>query len=245
MRILTAVLVTTLALAAQEPERRSHFEVRLAFGGGQWEHDSEGAGPDDQTDAAFLRIDLEATSKGGFGGGLRFEGIGSDDDLFEGTGFATSEAQLSDLFLHFTYRVATERFEMPFRIGILLEGYQLRENVTDDEATYGSIGPYLELAPEFALIARRRLGWSIYGEVGVGAAGTGIDLDGDSNDYVSSTVMWGAEVGTRFRAGPAELGVAFVGRWRSMDESDEEDGFVVLGHDASFRGLVVSGGVVF
>jgi hypothetical protein len=47
------------------------------------------------------------------------------------------------------------------------------------------------------------------------------------------------------RLGPVELGIGVVGRWRSMDESDVENGLVVLGYDSEFRGLLVSGGVVF
>lgn len=245
MRILVCSLASSLCLFAQEPEGKSHLHVRLAFGGGEWEHKTVGSTLDDETDAGFVRLDVEATSRRGYGGGLRFEGLRTDDDLFVDAGFAANEARLSSIYLHFTYRAQAERFAMPVRIGFVLEGYQLEEEVTNDEITFASLGPYLELAPEVSIVASKRFSWSVYGEAGVGIAGTGIDVENDDEDYSSATVLFGAEVGTRLRVGPVELGVAVVGRWRSMDESDEENGFVVFGYDAEFRGLVISGGVVF
>ncbi len=192
----------------------------------------------------MFRLDIEATSRRGFGGGLRIEGIGSDDDLFVDAGFAANEARRSNLFLHFTYRAEAGRFAMPVRIGLLLDGYVLDEDSTGTEQTFGSLGPYLEFAPEFAFVHERKLAWSIYAAVGVGAAVTGIDIDGDPNDYTSSTGFLGLEAGTRLRAGPVTLGIGIVGRWTSMDESDEEDLLVVLGHDTEFVGILISGGIV-
>lgn len=245
MRILIAALATTLLLPAQDDERKARFSVDLAFGGGRFEHTTDGSNLDDHTDAAMFRLRLEATSRRGFGGGLRIEGIGSDDDLFVDAGFAANEARWSNIFLHFTYRAEVDRFAMPVRIGLLLDGYVLDEDSTDTQQTFGSIGPYLELAPEFDLVHERKLSWSVYGVVGVGAAVTGIDIDGDPNDYTSSTGFLGLEAGTRLRVGPVTLGVGIVGRWASMNESDEENLSVVLGHDTEFVGILISGGVVF
>ena len=158
---------------------------------------------------------------------------------------AATEARRANLYFHFTYRAEVRNFAMPVRIGLMLDGYELEENVSNDDITYGSIGPYLELAPEFSLIRERHFSWSLYGEAGIGVAGTGIDIEGDPEDYSSATAFFGLEAGTRIRMGPVELGVGFIGRWTNMDESDEENGLVVLGHDTEFVGLLVSGGVVF
>lgn len=134
---------------------------------------------------------------------------------------------------------------MPVRIGLMLNGLVLTENATNDESTYGSIGPYFEVAPEFTIAGRRNVQWSLYGEIGVGVGGTAIDFDGDANDYDSATAFFGLEIGTRLRLANFEVGVAYLGRWQSMDESDEENGLVALGYDAQFQGLMVSVGVVF
>lgn len=245
MRLIACVLASSLCLAAQDPEPKARFDVRLAFGKGEFEHTTDGSGLDDETDGGMFRLAFEGVSKKGIGGGLRLEGIVSDDDLFVDAGFPASEAALSSLYLHFTYRAVAHRFAMPVRIGLMLEGYQLTEDATNDEVTYGSIGPYFEVAPEISLVAQRRFSWTIYAELGIGVAATGIEVENDSNDYVSSTAMFGAELGTRLRLGPVELGIGVVGRWRSMDESDVENGLVVLGYDAEFRGVLISAGVVF
>lgn len=246
MRTLLPILLLGLAapVVAQEPES-PRFRVALGLAGGYFDYDTDGSNLDDDTDAGFFRLQFEGTSKRGFGGGLRLESYASDDDLFAGTGFAESEASNGTLFAHFTYRFEEHRFAMPVRIGLMLNGLVLTENATNDESTYGSIGPYFEIAPEFTIAGRRNVQWSLYGEIGVGVGGTAIDFDGDANDYDSATAFFGLELGTRLRLANFEVGVAYLGRWQSMDESDEENGLVALGYDAQFQGLMVSVGVVF
>jgi hypothetical protein len=219
--------------------------VQFAGAGGELEHRTDDSLLDGETDAGLFRFEFEGITRRGFGGGLRFEAIGSDDDLFADAGFNASEARSSSLYLHFTYRAAARRFSMPVRLGLWLNGYQLEDQVLGDQVTYGSIGPYLELAPEFRLVDKRRLTWSLYGELGAGVAATGIDVENDSNDYYSSTVSYGVELGTRLRTGPFELGVACVLRGQAMDQSDPENGLVVLGYDSQFRGLLISASVMF
>ncbi|MBL8730551.1 MAG: hypothetical protein JNM25_19185 [Planctomycetes bacterium] len=243
---LFAVFALALPLAAQEElSFASRFRIQFAGAGGELEHRTDNSLLDGETDAGLFRFQFEGISRRGFGGGLRFEGIGSDDDLFADAGFNASEARSSSLYLHFTYRATARRFTMPVRFGLWLNGYVLEDRVLGDEVTYGSIGPYLELAPEFRLVDRRRLTWSLYGELGAGVAGTGIDVDNDSNDYYSSTISYGVELGTRLRTGPFELGIAYVLRGQAMDESDPENGLVVLGYDSQFRGLLISASVLF
>lgn len=248
MRFLLCVVATCLLLPAQEFERedrRARIRLAIAGAGGELEHTTDGSDLDDETDAGMFRFAFEATSRKGFGGGLRLESTASDDDLFVDSGFAATEARRGNLFLHFTYRAEAPRFAMPVRIGLMLDGYQLEENATDNDVTYGSIGPYFELAPEFSIVRERRFGWTVYGEFGVGVAATGIDVENDDNDYTSATVFFGAEIGTRVHLGPVELGLGIVGRWTAMDESDVENGLVVLGHDTEFVGVLLSVGVVF
>ncbi len=243
---LLAVLTLALPLAAQqEAPFVSRFRVQFAGAGGEFQHHTDNSLLDDQTKAGMFRFEFEGISRRGFGGGLRYEGVVSDDDLFADAGFNASEARMSSLYLHFTYRATARHFTMPVRIGLWLNGYVLEDRVLGDEVSYGSIGPYLELTPEFRLVDERRFGWSLYGQLGGGVAGTGIDVDNDSNDYYSTTVAYGVELGTRLRTGPLELSVAYVLRGQAMDESDPENGLVVLGYDAHFQGLLISASALF
>ena len=246
MRILLPTLLLGLAapLLAQEPES-PRFRIAAGLAGGYFDYDTDGSNLDGDTDAGFFRLQFEGTSKSGFGGGLRLESYGSDDDLFVDQGFTASEASNGNLFAHFTYRFEQHRFAMPVRIGLMLNGLTLEEQGTGNESTYGSAGPYFELAPEITLARRGAVSWSLYGEFGVGVGGTVAEFDGDNNNYDSATAFLGLELGTRLQLSAFELGIAYVGRWQSMDESDDENGLVALGYDAQFQGLLVTVGVVF
>lgn len=232
------------SLAAQE-EREPRFRIGLGLAGGSFDYETDGSGLDGDADAGMFRLSFEATTAKGLGGGLRLESVGTDDDLFTGTGFASAEAANGTLFGHFTYRIEAHRFAMPLRIGLLLNGLTLTENTTDDEVTFASVGPYFEIAPEVVLVRGGKTQWSLFGEVGVGVAGTAIDIEGDSRDFESTSSFAGLELGTRLLLGPIELGLSYVGRWQSMDESDPEGVDVVLGYDAEFQGGMFSIAVVF
>ena len=246
MRILLPTLLLCLAapLAAQEREA-PRFRIAMGLAGGNFDFDTDGSNLDGDTDAGLFRLQFEGTSRSGFGGGLRLESYASDDDLFVDNGFAASEAAVGTLFAHFTYRFEQHRFAMPVRIGLMLNGLTLTEKATDDESTYGSVGPYLELAPELTLARSGAVRWSVYGEAGIGVGGTVAEFDGDSNNYESATGFFGLEFGTRLQLSAFELGLAYIGRWQSMDESDPENGLVAFGYDAQFQGLMLTLGVVF
>jgi hypothetical protein len=165
--------------------------------------------------------------------------------MFVDNGFAATEASNGSLFGHFTYRVEAHRFAMPIRAGLFLNGLVLDEVTGSDEVTYGSFGPYFEIAPEVVLARSGKTQWSLYGELGFGGGVTGIDIEGDANDYESSTGFFGLELGTRLLLNKIELGLAVVGRWQSMDESDPEGNQVVRAYDADYQGVLFSFGVVF
>lgn len=242
--VLLATLLAAAPLAAQDRED-ARFRIGLGLAGGRFRFDTDGSNLQDRTDAGLFRLSFEATSARGIGGGARLEGFGSDDDLFADSGFTPAEASDGSLFGHFTYRLESHRFAMPLRVGLLFHGLTLTDQTTDAEITYASVGPMFEIAPEFTLVHRGKTTWSLFGEVGVGVGGTAIDVDGDSNNYDSVTSFFGLELGTRVQFGPIELGLSYLGRWQSMDESDPEGGLVVLGYDADFQGLQFGFAVVF
>ncbi|MFY9340847.1 MAG: hypothetical protein WAT39_00065 [Planctomycetota bacterium] len=243
---IAALMLSVLApdLAAQGS---ADPRIRIGFGvaGGRFRFEEDGSRADGETRASLVRVHAEATTANGIGGGIRFESVVSDDDLFDDAGFTDTEATQASLFVHFTYRIASHRFAMPVRIGFLLDELTLEEVDTDTEVHYGSAGFRFELAPELLLVRRRSFAWSLFAEFGAAATGTTVEVDGDRNDYESGTGFLGLEAGTRLRFGNAELGLSYVGRWQGMDESDEEDGFVVLGYDARFQGVLLAFAIDF
>ncbi|MFK7742228.1 MAG: outer membrane beta-barrel protein [Planctomycetota bacterium] len=248
-RLAPFALLLATPLVAQRFER-PFFRGGVGFAGGQYGFDSSQGGFDDRTDAGLFLAEFEGTSRYGYGGGFRFEReiTRNDDGLFrtndpfdEGT-----EARNATFFGHFTYRIAEHRFAMPIRIGLLFHSLTLEDtNNVDPDATYSTLGPYFEIEPEFTMVRSRHFRWSLYGLFGAGVGGTAIDIDGDARDYTSSTGFLSVEAGTRMSFGPAELGVAFVGRYRSMDDSEVEFGQFVFGYDDDFQGLLVTLGVRF
>lgn len=242
---LLALLALACPLAAQDGPVLPNFRVDLSFGGGSAEHRTDGSNLDGDTDAGFFRIQFEGFSDSGFGGGVRIEGWQSDDDLFAGTGAPSSESTTSSLFGHFSFLIADSEFRMPMRIGLLLHGHALRDTTTDEEVTFTSGGPQFELAPEVFLSHDPDVKWSLYSEIGFAFAGTTVEIDGDANEYDSTSWMYGLELGTRVYFDHFELGLAYVSRGQTMDESDPEDGSRALGYDASFDGLLFTIGAVF
>ncbi len=242
---LLALLALACPLAAQDGRLLPNFRVDLSFGGGSAEHRTDGSGLDGDTDAGFFRIQFEGFSDRGLGGGVRIEGWQSDDDLFAGTDAGPTEATSSALFGHFSFLIEDSEFRMPLRIGLLFHGHVLRDTATDEEITFTSGGPQFELAPEVFLNHDPDVKWSLYSEIGFAIAGTTVEVDGDSNEYDSSSWMYGFELGTRVYFDHLEFGLAYVSRGQTMDESDPEGLLYARGYDASFDGLLFTIGAVF
>ena len=251
MRFRPATLLPTLfaasllaPLVAQDRDE-PRFRIGVGLSGGSFDFETEGSNLEDSESAGMFRLQFEGTSSRGFGGGLRLESLATDDDFFVDAGFAATEVGNGSLFGHFTSRVEAHRFAMPIRAGLLLNGLVLDEVSSNDEVTYGSFGPYFEIAPEVVLARSGKTQWSLYGEVGFGGGVTFIDIEGDANEYESSTGFFGLEFGTRLLLNKIELGLAVVSRWQSMDESEPEGSQVVRAYDADYHGLMFTFGVVF
>ena len=246
----TLILAASLAITplyAQNPSYRGS----IGFSGGSYEFDSDLAGFDERADAGLFVAEFEATSASGYGGGLRYEGYSSSssDGLFRDPANPLdpgTRAQSGTFQAHFTYLVRQHRFEMPVRAGLFLNGLVLDDRASAaPETTYGSFGPYFEVEPELTVRQRGQVRWTIFGQLGFGVAGTGIDVDGDARDYTSDSGFFNLELGTRVSYGVVELGLAFVGRYHSMDSSSIEAGQFVYGFDAGYEGLLLTAGVRF
>jgi hypothetical protein len=236
--VAASLAVTTLPALAQDLPHAPKYRVDLALGAGDGEHTTDGTNLDGKTDAGFFRIGFEGIGNGDFGGGARLESWATDDDLFG----VPAEASSSTLFAHFTWRTTGERFAMPIRFGLLLNGYEVSDNTNGDDLTSSNFGLMAEIAPEVVLVSNESFQWSALGSFGLGTAVTAIEADGIGDDFTSNTTFLGAEVGTRFRFDQFDIGLSYAYRRQSMDESDEDNGFVILGYDAEFSGVLLTFG---
>ena len=239
--VLLGVLLLVPSLTAQDTKPEPRLRFGLAVAPGNFEVDL--GLTDDDTDALFLRLQGEYISELGLGGGLRVESFVSDDDLF-GTGSAGAEASNGAAFGHFTYAFGSKRFEMPLRIGALANSLTIEAN-SGGENEASSIGPYVEIAPELTLIHVGPTRWTIYGELGGGYTYTQIEIDGVSEEFDSTSIFLGVEVGTRLRLGMFEAGLGFLARFQDTDESDPEGGITVAAFDSTFTGVLVSAALRF
>ncbi|MCA8965022.1 MAG: hypothetical protein KDC48_09040 [Planctomycetes bacterium] len=232
-------------LAQNEPQTLPKVRIELGLGAGTLDHDTDGSNLDGDTSAGAFRLGFEAFGKSGLGGGVRYEAWTSKDDLFNDAGFNSTEGSTASLFAHLSYRLGDEDFAMPLRGGILLHNHHLEDQVTDQDTDFASVALLTEIAPEVFLSRGERVSWSLTGGLSLGAGLTRIDSDALANDYDSTTVFYGAELGTRVRIDAIELGLSFVARGHSMSESDTKGGLSVLAYDSTFTGVMLTVGAVF
>ena len=244
IRILTA-LATAAPLFAQDAPQLLPFRIDLAFGGGSLEHRTDQSNLAGEADAGFFRFAFEGIGDDQVGGGLRLEGISSDDDLFTDAGFAATEARAASMFGHITYRLEQGNLVMPIRAGLQLHGYGTEEVVTGDRVDFSSFGPQFELEPELFLAWDEQLCWSVYAQLGLGFAATSIDVDTVGNDFESASFFYGFELGTRFYAGHVAFGLGLVVRGQEVAESDDVGAVFIRGIETEFTGLLFSVGAVF
>ncbi len=218
--------------------------VELGLGGGTFRHRTTGSALDGSASAGFVQLGAEAWGRSGIGGGLRFEGIGADEDLFADAGFGDTDTGSGDLFLFLGVRTGNDAFRLPLRFGLFLNGYSI-EDAGQQELSYGSAGFRFELEPEVRLLGEGRNRWSLYGRGSLGFGGTSIETEPATFDGDADTVLVGVELGTRVQLGPARFGVGWVYRDQHVSESDTVFGNVFRAVDTDFSGLLFSLAVRF
>ncbi len=233
------------ALAQHESLTLPRVRIELGLGAGSLDHTTEGSNLDGDTDAGAFRLGFEAFGKSGLGGGVRYEAWTTDDDLFDDAGFNSTEGTSTSLFAHLSYRLGDDHFAVPVRGGLLLHNHRLEDLILGQDTDFTTFGLLTEIAPELFLSRGEHVSWSLLGGLSLGTGLTNIDSDGLPDDYDSATVFYGLELGTRVRFDSIELGLSFVSRGHSMDESDPKNGLSVLGYDSTFSGVMLTVGAVF
>ena len=247
MVLAATALAASLCAQGAQPQASQwpQFKIEAGFAGGRLEHRTEQSPLDGDAVAGFGRLSFEGIGDGAIGGGLRFEGFGSEDDLFTSAGFPAIEAGMASLFGHVSFRMERERFVMPIRVGLLFHGYAHEEVATGNTVQFSSFGPQFEVEPELALIHEDQVMWSLYAQFGFGIAATSVDVDTVGDDFETSSFNYGFELGTRLYLGHLVAGLGLVIRGQDIDESDVENGNFVFGIEQDFTGVLLSIGVVF
>lgn len=226
---------------AQEPERSggARWRFQLDLGGGEFEHDTRNSFVDGETDAGFLRLRGEVFSRKGFGGGLTYEGIGSDDDLFVDEGAGRAEAGIADVYAYFAYELRTRRLLMPLRIGPAVRAYELDRQDSGVETTWSTTSLRIQAEPDVALVETPGVRWSLYALASLAIGGGEADDNPGTRANDVDAFHHGFEFGTRLLLGPMRLGLAYVVR----DDHYRDSAFGNV--DTTFQGAMFTFGTVF
>jgi hypothetical protein len=220
--------------------------IDFALGAGEFEHSTVGSGTlSDSTSAGYFRLGCELMTANQWGGGLRLEGTGSDDDLFESAGALAQEATDASLFAHFTGRFGGDGVRLPLRVGLFVRNYGIEEQSTGVEVSWFSIGPYLELEPDVPLIHGEEVRLSLRGRLGLGFGATVVETEPATEDYDSAMIAADLGVGVNLEFEHWELGIGYLFRSFDVAESDAVAGTVIREIDVEFQGLVASFAVRF
>jgi hypothetical protein len=243
-RPLLALWLLSLPLTAQIPALNVHGSIGVA--GGNYRLDGNQAGFNDSTSCDLIQTELEITNAAGIGGGVRYEFYASDRDdrLFQDLSSPTDQgtrATSQSLLTHFSYRMQQHRFSLPIRAGLQFHWLDL-DDAQDPllDSNFGSLGPYVEIEPELTLHKTGAVEWRAYSQLGLGISATATGSDG-----AASSGYFMLEAGTKLHVGAAEFGVAFIGRYHSMNRSDYIDDIFDNGYEDHFQGLLISVGCSF
>ncbi|MBL8722801.1 MAG: hypothetical protein JNK49_02080 [Planctomycetes bacterium] len=196
--------------------------------------------------ASMLGLDFEATGRT-FGGGVSFEVLASDDDLYEQGSAVDSSTAGIDLFPHFTIRPNGKRFRLPIRLGPVVQwsAVNVDDGTDDDTVHWYGAGARVELEPEFDLIPRGGgQSLSIYGRGRLGGAFGQVSADTatDDRDYDTTSSHWGVEGGLRWEIGKLMVAGGYQYTHTTYGETDATDGFVFPETRFRFSGVFLSVG---
>jgi hypothetical protein len=223
---------------APEPDSGVRFHFDSAFGTGRLQHLTDGfTERSDSTKADYYRLGFELLTKNQLGGGLRIEGVASDDDLFVASGNLAHKATDASVLAHFTSQFDIGRARIPIRVGLCLRSYEVEDGPTVPEIEWRGIGPYLELEPDIPLVHGETARVSLRGRLGVGFGEAEIGTEPASRDYDGKSTSLDFAIGAHVEIGHFDLGVAYLVR-RLGVESDGGPLFSDI--DVQFEGITGS-----
>lgn len=227
--------------------------IFLDFAGsaGEYDHNTEGGGgfADGDTLGAYASLQLEALGGVNWGAGFAFEGIRSDDDLFEHSGFPDSDGEQLDVFVYMLgIAHETDTFRLPIRMGPYVHQTSISEDSTDLDFDWNAIGLRFEAEPEEWVSVGENFSWGLYASGSIGVHRTFIEAESGtfSADYNGRGMTWGGGFGLQALFGQhikARLG--YLLRQTEERDSHSDLGVFVNEMSASFDGLVFEVGMRF
>lgn len=240
MRASVAAGLLGAAASAQDgayPDPSGANLLRIQVGTGRLRHSTHGGGGD-EADATWFRLGYEYAREDGFGGGVRLDVAGSEDELFDDAG-AASAAGLFDLFAHATWTQADDGWRLPLRFGLDLHDYTLEEDVGGGSIDWFTFGFRAEVEPEWIVASSATMRFSLAAPLDFAVGPTWVETDPDTEGW--STSMLGADVGILLRIGveDARFEIGYRRTWLAYDETDARAGLRVRAVDVDAQFFVL------
>ncbi len=222
------------------PHDEPHFHASARLGAGNSDVETiAGASLTGETNAGLVGVEFEGMRES-LGGGLRVDAYATDDELFADTlPGSDSSAAAVELFPHLSVRTGGDAFRMPIRLGPVAQTHT--QEIDGISLDYFGLGGQVEIEPEVHVFGDDKQLLSIYGRLQAGITAAEVDGDAIASRSTDATLL-GAEIGVRYRFGSLLLGVGYLHRSTTYDESDVVNGTVVGETEFRFDGGFVSVG---
>ncbi len=239
--------------SAQEPKPAQPIEVApeatgslrvcidVAAGAGTLKQTTQNnSGRDGDTEAYYVRFGVELIGSSGFGGGIRAEGVQSDDELLLDTLGIRSTATDSELFFHGTGIFGDDDASTAVRLGIFTRTYDQKDKVTDQRLEWSSFGLRLEVEPELTILRKDGLRWSGFGRGSVAMGLTTASSHPATFDADTSMLGLDIGIGTRVQIYGFEFGMGYNYRMLSLEQSETINSQAFAAVDMTYSGLWAS-----
>lgn len=215
--------------------------IDVAAGAGTLKQTTQNnSGRDGDTEAYYVRFGVEMLGSSGFGGGIRAEGVQSDDELLLDTLGIRTTATDSELFLHGTGIYGDDDARTAIRLGVFTRTYDQKDKATDQRLEWSSFGLRLEVEPELTILHKDGLRWSGFGRGSIAMGLTTASSHPATFDADASMLGLDVGIGTRVQIYGFEFGMGYNYRTLSLEQSETINGQAFAGVDMTYSGLWAS-----
>lgn len=180
------------------------YRMSLEYGRGSFAAHSSGTQLDDRTSAQFFGFHAEPYEPRGVGPGVSLQAFASDNDLFHGETIYNGAGQQPadaiaygiDMFPHWRWRPQLDgRFQLPMRLGAYVDWLRIDHRAADVNRNWFSVGPRVEVQPEYWLWRRGEDGAAVFGRLGGDLGFAHLQENWVTGSDSQPTSRWSGEVG--------------------------------------------------
>lgn len=255
---VTAIVFLCSGCKIDENDRREISEnlvIDYSHAMGRYSMEFPDLNKKDKTYATMERVHMEVMVdqdpgiKGG--GGLIFETIKVDNNLFETTGSLGADSRVINIFPYggIVIRPENSIFRMPLRGGVLFNYFDFEES--NQTTQWWSLYFRGSVEPSLVFPIGDAMELCIFAEGNIGYGGSVVDIRGDqwhhSEETADATHTYGYEAGFRISDEHMWLGLSWISRMAQIDETSKSISRSLIAPETeyAFDGIVLTAGFRF